>query len=441
MLVQIKNMLPSQVKSVLISIKHNTYGLWQKKRLFYRMQLKHGELVERAKKKEKLKVVFLAVHKSVWKVDTVFQRMLQDPLFEPEILVCPYIPYGEERMYEDMNVTYNYFLAKGYPVKKSKLDDETWIDLKDLCPDIVFFTNPHKVTFNKYYECAYNTYLSCYVPYYYMATNHAGGDVSVLNTNFFMSVWRLYWASDYTNQLNKKVSASKGVNGCSLGYPAAERLLPVIGSQNSEAWKVQAKDKKRIIFAPHHSIEHTKSALSTFLLFGESIKDLAIKSREEIQWSFKPHPILKSKLYLHPDWGKGKTDEYYDFWKSSDFTQIDEGEYEELFLSSDAIVHDCSSFIVEYAFTGKPCLYLINHNELKGLLNDFGEGVMEIYDQAKSIKDIEDFVGEVVRGTAPPNKIKSAYFDSYVDKYYRLKQPSERIIEDIKKSLGVLSGN
>ena len=90
-------------------------------------------------------------------------------------------------------------------------------------------------------------------------------------------------------------------------------------------WRVQPTLVKKIIFAPHHTIEESKYSLSSFLKFGEFIKSLAKAYQGKIQWSFKPHPILKSKLYLHPYWGKQKTDAYYNFWKDESYTQLDEG--------------------------------------------------------------------------------------------------------------------
>lgn len=436
MLAVIKKILPGPIKQLLVTIKMYTYDFWKKKRLFILMRKKHSALLKEIEGKKKIKVVFLAMHESVWKIDSVFKKMLTDPFFEPIILVCPYSQYGEERMHKDMNLAYDYLYEKKYPVKKAKKEDGSWLELKELEPDVVFFTNPHDLTSYEYYENAYMNYLSCYVPYYFMATNHAGSDLAVLNTSFFMSMWKVYWASNYTKMLTEKKCASKGFNGLSFGYPAVEGLLKGSDLKESKVWKYQEKSKKRIIYAPHHSIEDNSSALSSFMLFGESIKNIAFDNKEEIQWSFKPHPILKSKLYEHPSWGEKKTDEYYDFWRNQKYTQLDEGEYDELFITSDSIIHDCSSFIVEYAFTGNPCLYLVNNNNLKGLLNDFGRGVMDVYKQARSVKEIESFIRTVIDGSNTLEIQKRAYFDAYLEEHYKRKLPSDNIVNDIKQSLG-----
>lgn len=412
-----------------------------KKKLFVaNVEKQHQQSLAELRGKDKIKVIFLAIDKSVWKVDSVFNLMLEDPSFEPIILVCPYIRDTEAQMWQNMEAACDYFEQKNYPLISSyNKSEQRWIELAEIKPDIVFFTNPHDLTKKEYYEDAYSNYPSVYVPYYFMATKHVGEEDGQFNSGFFLSAWKIYWPHNYCGQQHKKLSMNKGVNGLVTGYPAVESLVNNENLTISHCWKAQEKELAKIIFAPHHTIDDSKNALSSFLIFGEFIQKLAIANKNRAQWSFKPHPVLKSKLYTHPDWGVEKTDAYYSFWKEQGFTQLNEGGYDDLFLSSDAIIHDCSSFIVEYAFTGKPCLYLVNKNNLKGLLNEFGEGVIQVYEKAKTIEEIEAFVDSVIEGSIKPDNNKRTYFDAYVKEYYKEKLPSECIIGDIKQSLGILS--
>ena len=120
----IKQILPAPLKKFLIAVKSKTIDSYQKKKLAKRMQRKHQELLAGLRGKEKIRVVFLAIHKSVWKVDPVFQKMLADPFFDPIILVCPYTVYGKERMWQDMNECYEYFEQKDYPLLSAYNKDE-----------------------------------------------------------------------------------------------------------------------------------------------------------------------------------------------------------------------------------------------------------------------------------------------------------------------------
>ena len=163
--------------------------------------------------------------------------------------------------------------------------------------------------------------------------------------------------------------------------------------------KVEDLERKLlIIYAPHHSIERSENSISTFLENAEIMKDLAIRYKESIHWVFKPHPMLRQKLYNHPLWGVDKTDKYFEFWDKNNFSKVCEGEYEELFLKSDAMIHDCSSFLVEYLFVDKPCLYLIkNSKSFTSNTNEFGQAMSTSYEFADTEDKIVGFVESILK--------------------------------------------
>jgi len=437
----IKRIIPLSIKRPILVVKAATLDRVIKKILVSRLSWKHRQMVLQVRKKNKVKVVFLAIHKSIWKVDPIFRRMLSDSFFDPEILVCPYLNQGRERLTAEMNETYQYFADKGYPVRKSLNEDNVWVCLGDIGPDIVFFTNPHDLTKQEYYANAFLSYLSCYVPYYYMATNHVADQSLELDSKFLNSMWRIYFPHDFIYNQFIKYSTISGQNALSTGYPATEALirneLNLDCRESKNCWKGQEREKKKIIYAPHHTISERSSSLSTFLKFGRDMQKIAIDYMDQVQWSFKPHPMLRAKLYQHPDWGKERTDNYYFFWETQLFTQLDEGEYDGLFNQSDAIIHDCSSFIVEYAFTKKPALYLFNTAiRDQSFLNEFGAGVMQSYSKASELDDIIKFIESVVDGSYNHEAASAENFDTYLSKFYGAKLPSTRIIEDIKNLLG-----
>ncbi|WP_417566238.1 CDP-glycerol glycerophosphotransferase family protein [Marinobacter sp.] len=437
MLSLIKASIPEILKRFLRILKRKTFDKVRKLLLIKRMRARHSQLIAELTSRKRIKVVFLVIHKSVWKVDVVYQKMARDPFFEPEILVCPYIQFGEESMLQELDQTYDYFEQRGYSVKRSLKDDGDWVQLEELQPDLVVFTNPNELTRREYYQDAYTRYLSCYVPYYYMATNHAGNPEDELDKPMLNAMWRIYWPHQHIFEQFAAVSQVRGKNSKLTGYPATEALLKGDLGESDEVWKVQGEEKKKIIYAPHHTISNDKSSLSTFLKLGLTIQQVAAKYKDSVQWSFKPHPILKSKLYLHPAWGRERTDQYYGFWSSQAYTQLDEGEYEDLFIQSDAIIHDCSSFIVEYAVTRKPALYLVNRvgGEMV-FLNDFGKCAFRAYQTADSAPEINEFVLDVIRNHRSRAKHDNPCFDEYLSEFYSAEMPSDRILKDIKVALG-----
>lgn len=433
----LKKLLPTTFKDWLRPFKMKLVDNPKKRKLFLHMQKKHQELLHQIKGKKKIKVVFLAIHKSVWKVDPVFQKMLTDPFFEPVILVCPYTVYGEERMWQDMQECYEYFKKKGYPLLSSyNKEEQRWITLKEIQPDIVFFTNPHNLTRKEYYEDAYLNYLSCYVPYHHEVVNNHGQ----FNQFFHAAQWIIFASNHQVLELYQTLSSSKGKNVIVSGYPSMESLLNKLNSSLEciESWKTN-DGRLKIIWAPHHSVEQTKETpYSTFLHYAFFFQSLSKKYKDEIVWSFKPHPLLKPKLYLHPDWGVDITDEYYKYWESQSFTQLDEGEYADLFCSSDAMIHDSGSFLAEYLYVGKPVLYCLSAENTGSFYSKFGINALKSCFLSHNQDDIEDFVKRLINkiDIKPEHK---EFLDGHVSRYYSKTTPSELIIDDLTKAIKLTS--
>src|SRR5690606_6795936 len=146
---------------------------------------------------------------------------------------------------------------------------------------------------------------------------------------------------------------NKGKNVVITGFPSLDTLLDKTYKPKNY-WKHNQKIK--IIWAPHHTIEGTETInFSNFLQYSEVIVELTEKYKDHIQIAFKPHPILYPKL--SKIWSKEKTDIYFTKWKEGTNTQIEEGDYIDLFLTSDGMIFDSCSFLNEYLYTQKPSIF------------------------------------------------------------------------------------
>ena len=121
-----------------------------------------------------------------------------------------------------------------------------------------------------------------------------------------------------------------------------------------------------------------------------------LEAKNNIQIAFKPHPLLKEKLYTDEQWGKEKTDKYYQKWDELPNGQLEEGDYIDLFASSDAMILDSASFMAEYLYTRKPSLFTKRDNEIEKRFNDFGKLVFQKLYQAETEKEIIKFIEDVV---------------------------------------------
>lgn len=416
---KIKELIPKPIKNLLRPLKQKLVDNPRKRLLFLQMRKKHEQFIQQIKGKEKIKIVFLAIHKSVWKVDPVFKKMLDDPFFEPLILVCPYTIYGEERMKEDMKDTYEYFEDKGYPLLSSYNKDENrWLSLEEIKPDIIFFTNPHNLTRKEYYEDAYINYLSCYVPYAHDVSRYDNFQ-SQYNQNFHNCVWRIFAPHKEDLEIFKNYSISKDKNVIVTGYPFCEVFINAKIKHN--------KHRKIIIWAPHHTIDDNDVlGYSNFIQYSSLFKEIATNYQNDITLVFKPHPILKSKLYKHENWGIAKTDSYYRFWETQINTSFNDGEYINLFIESDAMIHDSGSFLAEYMYLKKPVLYLNNREDN---LNEFGIKAKNSTTVGKNKADIILFIENVINENA---SVDIDFYKKSLLPYFQNNLPSVKIVNHLK---------
>jgi CDP-glycerol glycerophosphotransferase (TagB/SpsB family) len=154
---------------------------------------------------------------------------------------------------------------------------------------------------------------------------------------------------------------------------------------------------KRIIWAPHHTIDFREGlGYSNFLRYHQIMLDIAENYKDKIQIAFKPHPLLKVKLSKHEEWGKQRTHNYYLTWENLDNGQLETDDYVDLFNTSDAMIFDSASFLAEYLYCGKPSLFTFSDSNTKDRFNEFGKLALEQHYHAYNETQIMDFIENVV---------------------------------------------
>ena len=340
-----------------------------------------------------LRVVFIIKDSAEWKYDSVYHLMAKDKSFEPMILVCPLIYYyTEQQATEIFEHTSSYFVYRGYNVIKAceNIYDES-INMETLYPDIIFYSSHWTGYMHpKYNVKSLRRYLKCYVNYGFSNTAGEWGYASA----FHGLLLRYFAECDDIRKIAQEAQPREMQNIVVTGYPTFDEYMESTG--NEQLWKNVSSKFKRIIWAPHHSIEGHCGLLkfSTFLEVADAMLELAEKYKEKVQFAFKPHPMLLQALYDHPNWGKEKADAYYKNWEEGENTALVTGAYIDLFKSSDAMIHDCGSFIVEYLYTQKPVMYLGGNREEQS--NIVGKKAYAYHYHGTTIKDVEHFIAEVV---------------------------------------------
>ena len=369
-------------KKILKNLKiTKLYFFYKKAYLTQRVIFLYEKKKRKLKKKTNLNVVFFLLHEPAWQYALIYNLMSKSKRFNPTIVVIPYI-FLKEEMIDDMANTYDSLKRKGYNTINSYDNREKkFKNIKRLLhPDIIFFPNPHSITRKEYLIDYWSSKaLTYYIPYSSGVSNLYNMQY---NSTFHNTLWRFFCQTEIHKKISAKYALNKGANVKAMGYPKwdiffEKDYIP------KDCWKIKNKNLKRIIWSPHHTIEKYSDAeiqgliektisYSCFLEYHQVILDIAKRYSNEIQIAFKPHPLLKKKLYKHVDWGRENTDKYYEKWQNLPNGQLEESTYQDLFLSSDAMINCSGSFVAEYLFVNKPCLFLLSNEYVMQQFNEFG---------------------------------------------------------------------
>ncbi len=324
--------------------------------LINKTSMNYQKIISRIKNKNKINVAFFIHSSSIWKYGDIYRMMERDDRFEPVIVICPYInaKYNEDDMIKDMEDTFTHFNKMNYAVMNTyNMNTGKWLDIKEeVHPDIVFFSNPYELH-NKpeHYITHYLESLTCYVPYSFTIPH-----VHSFNYNelFHNLLWKAFYETPIHKDLATRYAQNNGSNVVVTGYPGTDIFIDR-NYRPKDVWKIKDRNIKRIIWAPHHTIhpidkDECLLGYSNFIHYHDVMLNIASRYSDKIQIAFKPHPILKKKLYIEGDWGRNKTDSYYLKWKNLVNGQLEESDYVDLFLTSDAMIHDSGSFLVEYLY-------------------------------------------------------------------------------------------
>ena len=299
--------------------------------------------------------------------------------------------------------------------------------------DIVCSANPYDGMTHKLYrigKLSKKDILPIYFNYGYPAVLWARRVAALVSLS---KMWKVFSESPATMEEYSNSMKTHGENLVLAGYMKMDNLAKQ---------PIRKHERKTIIIAPHHTIEakfRNSIGLSNFLEYAELFQELP-KKYPQIDFIFRPHPLLRVTLAQNHIWGQEKTDKYFkDLEKNPNLTYQAGGDYFETFANSDGIIHDCSSFLAEYMFTGKPVCYMLKTKDSidKFFMNN-GKQILENCYKAFSKEEIYDYIDNVIiKGNDP----MAAKREEFAKKELMVNYPnvSTFVLDYIKKELGVNS--
>ena len=378
--------------------------------------------VEEISTHQPIRVMFYVANVAMWKSDKLLDLLKEDNRFEPIIVSYLYdFDTFENKQTTETEVS-SYFISKdveyhcGFDFTKNSL-----IPANTFNADVLFYPQPYTDSFRQLPTRG----LLSYIPYCFGMED----DMRFYNRLYHNVCWKMFAPTSLHKEIEKKYNRNKGSNVCVVGNPLSDYFYD--GHEaSSKDWKIQDSSLKRIIWAPHHSIlpEDTLD-YSNFLEIADKMLELAEKYSEKVQFVFKPHPRLRDKLNKLPEWGKERTDRYFNEWASRCNTNFANGNYVDLFLTSDALIHDCSSFTAEYLYTNKPVMFVTDREEIPGF-NEFAKKCFAVHYKGSSMEEIEQFIKDVIDGSDVMRPKRSAFVNQYF-KPQDGKTVAEKIYEEL----------
>ena len=389
-------------------------------KIFKKIQLK----VQQSKK---IRVAFLCMYATDIQNLCIYNKMLESDIFEPYCIVNPDIMRSKENFYYNYNRTKKELIekyGKNRVLDGYNFETKTYIDYTKYF-DIATTNNPYDHMANEYFKIKYWT--KKHIPVFYISYFYMGRCfVTIENLKLFelSCFWKIFSENHYVKKLAEEYQIIKGDNIVVTGYPKLDLFNDI---------KIMPRNRKKVILAPHHTIGENDVCVGAFLSYYGDLIELS-KKFPEVDFIYRPHPLLEENLTRL--WGKERYKEWLNsFLSQSNVAYSTEGNYQDLFINSDALVHDCGSFSAEYLCTGHPCAYWFkqtaNYNKIH---TELGQKCIDLHYLIKTKHDLFNFIeNTVIKGIDPKkeNRLRFAKEEIMVNYPNATKTIMEILIKEI----------
>lgn len=337
-----------------------------------------------------IRIVFLAGDPQGWfSMHSLYRACIGDPAYEVSVVNLGWGPWlgmssDCEELFQRLNLKY--------------IDGRRGtFRLESLCPDIVVTDCPYDQFRPPAYHSSELTFAAMlvYIPYGVDLAD-PGNSREAKQTYGFptqRSAWRIFTRSPRTEPLYKKMGGIPASRIASLGLPILDLKSADIPLDGLPAHVRQASQGKfKVLYTPHHTLD----GWSTFLKSGPHMRRI-LQESSDIYLVFRPHPGLAPKLEIDGIMSVADVKSYF----PADRSYIWMGDnYFDAFEWSDVLVSDASSFLVQYAPTQKPVIY-IHREDGCGIDDSIRPEIFEGYYVARANEDINVHLDVLKAGIDP----------------------------------------
>jgi hypothetical protein len=337
-----------------------------------------------------VRIAFLVQHPQGWtSLESVWRAMADDPAFAPVIIAAPYQhPYPPEG---GPDAIFGFLDKQGLPFVRWEQFPFT-----PGFADVVFVQNPYDITRPAPLRTAELLKLVprlAYVPY---GIEIGGGEINATN-QFNLPLQQVAWAVFARSPRHRAMFAKHCSAGdqhvAVTGHPRLDLLQAIEKLPACAALSHFARGQKIVFWNPQFDIRADGTGYSTFLLWQDFLLQ-EFTRRQDLALVIRPHPLFFGALESRRIWSREQVDAFMHRVERSGNIVIDrDASYLPIFGASAAMLSDASTFLLEYAATGKPFLYL--HNSKGPSLNSDGEFIRAHAYSAETAEAIKAFLDQV----------------------------------------------
>ena len=342
-------------------------------------------------KNKKIRVLFVCEENQKWAYNLIYKKLLEEDNFEVlPVVLYPIVTKNRVEFTQKNNIEFfkkqNIETIDGYDYENHRN-----IPIKVYEPDIVFYEQPWYLQGENNPVKVSEFALTILLPYGYTTLNpKSWGSDSVKRV--YSNLWMFFSESPYHNKFYEKAANMLGKdNLCAVGSAKFDAYKMPIVKEYESLWKGNGK---RIIIAPHHSINNQGLGMGNFEEYYKFFLDFA-KEHKEFSFILKPHPALRSSCISAKFMTEEEYDNYIAEWKSlSNANVYEAGNYFEIFKTSDLMITDCSSFLAEYYPTNKPIILLDRKTRAK--FDNFGEKIKKGFYIVNAPNELPNLINELL---------------------------------------------
>lgn len=386
--------------------------------------------IKKISKTRPINVVFIALENEKWGYQALYESLQKDSRFNPIVLVGIHYDIHKKKDCTKYNLEENYEFFKQKGIKVEYIyQNGKYKNLKDFKPDMVFYEQQWGLPKILRPEAVSKYALTFYCPYGLSLLNYKSDYMRKFHSYLYK-----YFVDSNCNIERFETYHKGNSNNCTpVGYSKLDEYLDDKRIDLNKYWK--DSDKFKIIYSPHHSFDAESLRMATFRENGQLILNLA-KNNPSTTWIFKPHPRLKFALLKNNIMSENEVEEYYREWEAIGNVYL-QGDYLNIFKSSDLMITDCCSFLAEYLPSGKPLIRLVNKDSTA--LNLLGQEVVKGYYETSNNNELEETFKQIVLDKNDPKRDVRNDSQSFVIDFNQ--KSSEKILLELKKIVDVGGAN